>query len=1346
MLSKYDPSNNSVSHFSANACLAPLCSMHGMAVTTVEGIGSIKNGLHPVQERIAKSHGSQCGFCTPGIVMSMYTLLRNNPKPTRSDMESAFEGNLCRCTGYRPILDGFKTFTKEYCAMGEKCCRNSTSATTNGLVNGQVNGEDGAMQNGISTELFTPSEFLPLDSTQDPIFPPELKTHQFDQQSLIFKGERSTWYRPTTLSELIDLKSTYPDAKLVVGNTEIGVEIKLKNMKYPVMIASTHVPELNQIRCHNDGVTFGASVTLTQIDETLKQIFQKEEEYKVRMYKAVVEMLRWFAGHQIRNVAAVAGNIITASPISDLNPLFLAAGAKLNVISKGNYYHTASPISDLNPLFLAAGAKLNVISKGNYYHTASPISDLNPLFLAAGAKLNVISKGGERSIVMDDNFFLGYRKTAVKPDEVVVSITLPFTQQDEYFGGYKQANRREDDIAIVNSGIRVLFEPNSNVVKEMALAFGGMAITTVMATKAMKNAIGRNWEEDLIQDMAGWLVEDLPLPSGAPGGMAAFRKTLCTSFFFKFYLMVQLELQSKHPCMVKSKVPSSYKSATPTFHREPSKSTQVYEEVAPSQPDLDPLGRPISHLSSSKQASGEAIYVDDMPRFENELHLALVTSSKAHAKIVNIDASEALKMPGVVDFVCHKDVPGENHWGSVMPDEEMFASKEVTCQGQVIGAVIADTQVHAQRAAKCVNIQYEPLEQIITIQDAIAKNSFYSISKTIKKGDPAAVFSKADHVIEGEMSMGGQEHFYLETHATIALPKNEDGEMELFASTQNPTETQMVVAEALGVDCNKIVCRVKRMGGGFGGKETRSVVISVPVAVAANKHKVPVRCMLDRDEDMVISGTRHPFFAKYKVGFTKEGKILAMDCDLYSNCGNTLDLSAAVMERALFHCENAYLIPNLRVTGFLCKTNIPSNTAFRGFGGPQGMMVAETMMEQVATMINIPPHQVREMNLYKENDLTHYNQCLTDCNLRRCWQECMEKSNYSARRKDVDIFNSENRWKKRGISIVPTKFGISYTLKLLNQAGALIMVYRDGSVLLTHGGTEMGQGLHTKMIQVASRTLKVPASKIHISETSTNTVPNTSATAASCSSDLNGMAVMYACQTILQRLEPIIRENPKGSWEDWVKAAYAARISLSTTGFYKTPDIGYNFETNTGNPFNYFSYGVACSEVEIDCLTGDHQVLRTDIVMDVGVSINPAIDIGQIEGGFIQGYGLMMLELQKVSPDGFLFTRGPGNYKIPGFGDIPVEFNVSLLKGSVNKRAVYSSKAIGEPPLFLSASVYFAAKDAISSARSDAGLDGYFQLKSPATPERIRMACQDQFTELFPDAEPGTYKPWFVQL
>uniref|UniRef100_A0A8C5N0W4 Xanthine dehydrogenase/oxidase n=2 Tax=Leptobrachium leishanense TaxID=445787 RepID=A0A8C5N0W4_9ANUR len=1277
MVSRYNRFKGKIEHYSVNACLAPICSLHQAAVTTVEGIGSTKTRLHPVQECIAKSHGSQCGFCTPGIVMSMYCLLRNNQEPSTEEIENAFQGNLCRCTGYRPILQGFKTFAK---GQGGCCGKKAESGCC-------MNVKDDHEQ--MPSTHFDSSAFKPLDPTQETIFPPELLLHKSKPlRQVCFKGDGVMWFQPSNLRELLALRSSYPEVKLVVGNTEVGIEIKFKNMRYPVIIAPGWIEELNAIKHTQEGICFGAACSLTTMGDVLRNAVAELPPYKTEVFKAVLEQLRWFAGEQIRNVAAVGGNIMTASPISDLNPVFMASRSKLHLISQES----------------------------------------------------------RRTVHMDGNFFTGYRKTIVKPQEILLSIEIPFSKKWEYFSAFKQATRREDDIAIVTGGMRVLFEAENDRVQEMQLSFGGMAPITVLAQNTCKELVGREWNESLLQDACQSLAKEMTLTPSAPGGMVEFRQTLTLSFFFKFYLTVlkKLALDLKGNNKIE-KIPSKYESATELFHQSYPSGVQLFQDVPEGQAAEDYVGRPLMHLSALKQAAGEAVYCDDIPRYENELYLGLIMSTKAHAKIISIDTTEAESTPGFVCFLFAKDVPGSNITG-IRHDEDIFADGLVTCVGQIVGGVVADTQEHAQRAAKMVTISYEDLPAVITIQEAIEKKSFYLPIKKMENGDLQRGFQEADHVHEGEIYIGGQEHFYLETNCAIAVPKGEDGEMEMYVSTQNTTKTQCFAAEALGVTSSRIVVRVKRMGGGFGGKESRSTVVSTAVAIAAHKAGRPVRCMLDRDEDMLITGGRHPYLGRYKVGFTKNGKVTALEVSYYSNSGNTLDLSESVMDRTLLHMTNAYKIPNILGMGYLCKTNLPSNTAFRGFGGPQGMLVAECWIDDIAQICKMPPEQVRRLNLYEEGDLTPFNQKLEGFTLPRCWDECLKNSNYHERRLSIEEFNRQHRWKKRGMAIIPTKFGISFTLTLLNQAGALVLIYTDGSVLLTHGGTEMGQGLHTKMIQVASKALKIPTSKIFISETSTNTVPNTSPTAASASSDLNGMAIYNACQKLLKRLEPYKQSNPTGTWENWVLAAYVDRVSLSASGFYKTPGIGYDPAKNEGNPTNYFSYGVACSEVEIDCLTGDHKNLRTDIVMDVGTSLNPVIDVGQIEGAFVQGVGLFTLEEMKYSSDGFLYTRGPGMYKIPAFGDIPTEFNVSLLRDCPNEKAIYSSKAVGEPPLFLSASVFYAIKDAITSARLESGVTGMFRLDSPATPERIRNACIDTFTKLCPIAEPGTFKPWAVQV
>jgi len=679
----------------------------------------------------------------------------------------------------------------------------------------------------------------------------------------------------------------------------------------------------------------------------------------------------------------------------------------------------------------------------------------------------------------------------------------------------------------------------------------------------------------------------------------------------------------------------------------------------------------------------------------------------------------------------------------VYHDEELFRSKTVTATGQPIGIIVAETQEAAERAARLVKVEYEALDPILTIEDAIKAKSFHNKFLEIQCGTLEECLTASDTIVEeGEIRMGGQEHFYLETNSAFVIP-GENDELTVYNSTQTPMKTQKFAAHVCGIPYSKVVCRMKRMGGGFGGKETRTVPISSAVAFAAHRLRRPVRMNLDRDVDMWITGGRHPFISKYRVGFSPDGMLKALDAKLYCNAGYSMDLTEPVMGRALFHADGCYKIPNVRVEGYICMTNTVSNTAFRGFGGPQGLLVAETVIEHVASALKMHPEDVRSRNLYAFNgDVTHFYQPLDCCPLRRMWEELSESSSLAQRRIEVDQFNRANRWRKRGISLIPTKFGISFTATFMNQGGALVHIYTDGTVLVTHGGTEMGQGLHTKMIQVAARSLGIPHEDVMIRETATDTVPNSSPTAASASSDMYGMAIINACEQLQLRLEPYLQKTDR-NFKRAVTAAYFDRCDLSAHGFYKVPGIKYEWDNpnykQRGHPFNYFTYGTACCEVEIDVLTGDMRILRADILMDVGNSLNPAIDIGQIEGAFTQGVGWTIMEevvwgcneFPWLKP-GTCLTRGPGTYKLPSFNDVPIDFRVTLLKESPNPKAIHSSRAVGEPPFFLGASALLATRAAIASARADAGVaSGHFTVDAPLTPERIRMACGDDVAMRF---------------
>lgn len=1283
MVSKYDPQTKSINHSSVNACLLPVCQLHGAAVTTVEGIGSTKTKLHPVQERIAKAHGSQCGFCTPGMVMSMYTLLRNNPQPTMEDVTEGLAGNLCRCTGYRPIVDGYRTFCES-----ENCCQLNGSACN--MANGNGNGSVEPIENG-QPELFSKDDLLPLDPTQDLIFPPELMrlAEVNDQTTQRFCGERMTWISPGSLDELLQLKADYPQAPLVMGNTNIGLDMKFKGIFHPVIISPTRVPELFKVTQKSEGVCVGAGCSMSVLKSVLERSIKDFPPENTHMFQALLQQINLVGGQQIRNVATLGGNIASAYPNSDLTPV------------------------------LAAGR----------------------------CTLVALSKEGRRRVPINKDFFLGFAKTILKPDEIVLSVFIPATRQNEIVHAFRHAPRKENALATVNAGMRVWFNENSNVVKEISIYYGGVGATILSADSTCQQIVGRSWEEATLSDAYSTLVDEVKLGPSAPGGKVDFRRSLTLSLLFKFNLLLLQYLNGKDA--TQGEIPQKMQSAIQPLPKNIKPGYQEFQNVLEGQSAQDPVGRPMMHRTALSQATGEAVYCDDLPHTDGELFLMIVTSSRPHAKITNIDFSEALKLPGVMDVITAKDIPGKRFRTFTGYEEELLAQDEVTCVGQMVCAVVADSKAHAKRGAAAVKISYEDLQdRIFTVEEAIEKESFFLPRRTIQRGDVEKGLREAEQVYEGEIRIGGQEHFYLETQSFLVIPVGEEKEMKVYLSTQHPAFTQESVAETLGIPSNRVSCHVKRLGGAFGGKVTKTAILASITAVAAWKTGRSVRCVLERGEDMLITGGRHPVWGKYKVGFMENGRITAADFQYYANSGNTVDESVLVAEKILLHLDNAYNIPNLRGRSAACKTNLPSNTAFRGFGVPQCMLVVESMIDDVALKLGRMPEEIREINMYKEVSLTHYKMEFDPENLVRCWNECMEKADFRQRRLAIDLFNQQNHFKKRGIAIIPIKYGIGFAEGFLNQAAALVHIYKDGSVLVSHGGTEMGQGVHTKIQQVASRELNIPASLIHISETSTQCVPNTCPSAASFGTDANGMAVKDACQILYTRLEPIRKKNPKGTWQNWITTAFLEKISLSATGYYRGHDLDMDWEKQEGKPYAYFTYAVACSEIELDCLTGEYRTLRTDIVADIGRSINPSIDIGQIEGAFMQGLGLYTMEELKFSPSGVLYTRGPGQYKIPSFCDVPLKFNVYLLAGTSNPHAIYSSKGIGEPTVFLGSSVFFAIKDAVTAARKDAGLTGPFQLNSPATPERACLACATHFTKLVTHigSTSGPAQPWALNI
>jgi xanthine dehydrogenase large subunit len=744
----------------------------------------------------------------------------------------------------------------------------------------------------------------------------------------------------------------------------------------------------------------------------------------------------------------------------------------------------------------------------------------------------------------------------------------------------------------------------------------------------------------------------------------------------------------------------------------------------------------VKHDSARGHVSGGALYIDDVPLPAPGLEAALVLSPHAHARIKSIDFTKALAAPGVVAAIRASDIPGKNDIGPIRPNEPLLPEEFAEYEGQPIAAIAAATLDQARTAAKLVAIEYEVLPAVLSIGEALAKQSYVSPVQTMARGDLDAAFKESAHRLHGEFRAGGQDHFYLEGQIALATP-GDAGDMHVLSSTQHPTEIQHGVAHLLGIPFSAVTAEVRRMGGGFGGKESQATLIAGIAAVLAMKTKRPVKLRLPRDDDMRATGKRHPFLVRYDVGFDAAGRILALDLLLASNGGNVADHSPAVMTRALCHSDNAYWLPNLRFRGYSCKTNTVSNTAFRGYGGPQGMIAIETIVDAIARHLGIAPDEVRRANYYADapKNVTPYRMEVEDNIAPQVMDELARDVKLSAWRASIEAFNRENNILKKGLATMPVKFGISFNRPALNQAGALLHVYTDGSVLLNHGGTEMGQGLFIKVAQVVAETFQIDIDQIRVSATSTAKVPNTSPTAASSGSDLNGMAALHAAEQIKARMTAVAAAHFKVSeneiafasnrvyagnrsiaFPELAQLSWENRVSLSAAGYYKTPKIHWDFETGTGRPFYYFVYGAAAAEVAIDTLTGERRVLRAELLQDCGKSLNPSIDLGQIEGAFVQGMGWLTSEELWWDEQGRLKTHGPSTYKIPGSRDVPPVFNVRILENAPNREAtVFRSKAVGEPPLMLAISVWLAIRDAIAAS----GGKGAVEMDAPATPERI---------------------------
>lgn len=1115
------------------ACSLPLFSLQASHVRTVEGVGNTTTGLHPVQERLHQGHGSQCGFCSPGMVMSMVGILKQCPAPDIEDIYSGLQGNLCRCTGYRPIIQAFSAFTT-----------------------------------GKDQEQGGPSVSPPvLQSMKD------LSRERFQLES-----SGVMWIKPLELEEVYELMKKYPSYQIRQGGT--GSYKKFTKVEAEVIIDISGVEEVKEMRETGEFLTVGAGVTFTNLKSNLSNILRSKPS---NILQELLRVISCLASPQVRNLASLGGSLLWAHPASDLIPVLTVAGAKAVLSSGGD--HLAQEIS---------------------------VEEL-------------LARGG------------------LARGEMLLSVKIP-TDTERRVKFYKHARRKTADLAIANLAVGYTTPAGpGGQLTDLKIVVGGLGLAVEQCPQPpagranhLESLLSGNLDGITAETICSAVERDLlGNRKSSQIEKMAFRVSLVTGFILKFL-----------------KTLSSSSSSDGVESEREARAIQshcVYEKTPADQPALDPVTRPVPHISSAEQCTGEAVYVDDLPVFEREVSLFPVQSEMSHARIQRVDVSGALAVPGVVGWISHSDIPGCKLWSlAPTPDEELFPTETVQYLGQIIGLIAAETTRAGLAGVKAVRVEYsDQISPILTVAEAGLNNSLFGeklrAKKDVREKNNCSV-SAMGETVRGLVRLGGQEHYYFEPHTALAVPGGEKGEMTLYFSTQLPSLVQAGLASVLGLPQSRITVKCKRAGGAFGGKER--FFVALMAGLAAQVLQRPARLVLTREVDNDTTGHRHETKAGYEVEHDGKGKILSAKFEFDVNAGMSVCNSDAWVATLAKRVDGGYTLSKFEVSGSAFKTNLVSNTAYRGFGSPEGALIIEDVIEKIALRLNLDPALVRQENLTKVGDFLHHGtKPVTEDFLIKCWDECLEQSNYFQVRQDIEKFNEENKYRKRGLAIVPMKFFPTIPVNFLNQAAAYVRVYLDGSVLLSHGGIEMGQGLHTKMVQVASRVLKVDMKKIHIIDTSTETIANATPTGGSSGTDLCGFAVMNACKKLSDSLAPIRNKFPDDTWEQVVEKAYFNRVQLSAFGFYNTSPLNYDDKTDEGSVFLYLTFGVGCSVVEVDCLTGDHQVLRTDIVMDVGRSLNPAIDIGQIEGAFVQGYGYMTMEEMIHKKDGQILTNNLSTYK-----------------------------------------------------------------------------------------------------
>ncbi|XP_055489384.1 uncharacterized protein LOC129695930 [Leucoraja erinacea] len=1203
---------------SINSCLCPigsLLSLKNHNVITIEALGSVKKGLHPIQQRLADYNGSQCGYCSPGFVMQMYGLLKNDPNPSLQEVEDNFDGNVCRCTGYRPILDAMKSFVKD----------------------------SNNWQQGFFVDI---EDIKPCSKTMKLCNRGHLKIDgrctgaAMNTAGLLFSSKAIKWYRPGSLTDLyLLLREHYEDAvKLVHGDTAKGVF--KKDGPYKIFIDVKGISDLYMVTMEPSGLKVSSNVSLNLLIDYLKQYSAQSPSYNV-----IASHLLKIANSPVRNAGGWAGNLMMR-------------------------WRHHEFVSDVFVVFEAAGARV----------TVSDVSDVNTYNLVDFLNVNMQGK-------------------------FLLSVEIPKLYKGESMRSYKVMPRNQNAHTYVSAAFRakITVSNKKQLVQSISMVYTGINKDFIHAAATEKFLQGKDLiSNDTLQGALAVLDKELVPDDADPLlASAAYRKILAQGLFYKFYLSL----------LGDDIVSPRNQSARYSLERPVSTGTQTYS----SKPEEYPLTKPMPKLSARLQTSGEAQYIDDLPHLPNELFTAFVLSTEGNATLTDINNTAAMTMPGAVAVLTAEDIPGNN---TFMPPpnvvEEIFSSGPILYVGQPVALCVADSQEHAQQMVEKVVVTYQDQKAaIVSLDEAIKQKSFHpSPGPWIQVGDAVSAISDSPCQVDGQIRAGEQYHFYMETQICRCVPV-EDG-LNIQASSQWLTLLQEAVADAVGMQAKNINVTAKRLGGAYGGKATRANLVACAAAVAATVLHRPVRCKMDLSTNMQAVGKRHGYVVKYKVGFNKDGTLNGIIITYYCNSGSSPNDNE--VEESLIFSDNAYRCENWQLIPVALKTNRAPHTWCRAPGSKPNIFVIETVLEHVAKFLSMDPIIVKQKNLYAQGDRTPMGFILPYCSIRDLYASLLTKVDVAGRMETIKKFNADNLWKKKGLAVVPLKYCMYWSWGC--YLCTVSVFASDGSVIISHGGIESGQGLNTKVAQVCAYMLGIPIDTVLIKPTTTDSSPNSAATGGSITSELNCMGVQLCCDILKQRMKPVKDKLPPGtSWKDLVAACYQAKVNL-TVQDWVWPD-----PRPEGAP-QYNSYGVTVAEAEVDVLTGENQITQVDILFDCGESMNPDVDVGQVEGAFIMGMGYWLMEKMVYDPKtGAVLNAGTWEYKPPLSKCIPVSFNIELLKNAPNPMGVLRSKASGEPPQCMSCATLFAVKRAIEAAREDTGHNTYFPLDGPATVDVIQTSC-----------------------